>query len=307
MIKKIKKGALAKISSGTIFNDEDYEIDDFPRGGITNAQMELALTDAQEGFYLEGSVYLCTDDGDYGSKGRSYKFTQSGWEDVTPYKDLMSSDGIFSKRPRVKTTDEESSEVLLADDASDFVASESETSGEVDKYYADVVNEGGEFSVKVMKDGTAVHSIVVNKNAVTIDGKSLPTVKKFTNVSLSSLISQLELAKVRQIKLKFRADTNFYGVSYNVTVNSEGISASDYASSPSALIATANETLTFYPAYAYESNYEFISGNYKLQALGGVSPKIGYCGIKYRNGNSDHWITASTSADFNVDAEVELD
>jgi hypothetical protein len=60
-----------------------YSIIDYPIGGITNLQMNNALTDAQEGFYQVGSVYMCTDDGTY-LKNHFYKFNELSWEDVTP-------------------------------------------------------------------------------------------------------------------------------------------------------------------------------------------------------------------------------
>ena len=60
-----------------------YSITDYPIGGITNSQMNDALTDVQEGFYQVGSVYMCTDEGTY-LKNHFYKFNDLSWEDVTP-------------------------------------------------------------------------------------------------------------------------------------------------------------------------------------------------------------------------------
>lgn len=84
MIKKLLKGDLDNIAQVPITEQDDVEIPDFPEGGITNAQMAAALTEELDGFYLLGSVYLCTDNGEHGIKSHLYEFTLDGWEDVTP-------------------------------------------------------------------------------------------------------------------------------------------------------------------------------------------------------------------------------
>lgn len=84
MIKKLLKGDLNDVSKLPITEQDDIEIPDFPEGGITNAQMAAALTPDLDGFYLLGSVYLCTDNGEHGIKSHLYEFTSDGWVDVTP-------------------------------------------------------------------------------------------------------------------------------------------------------------------------------------------------------------------------------
>lgn len=84
MIKRLLKGELSKLSDIEITEEDDLEITDYPIGGITNTQMEEALKEELKGFYQEGSVYLCTDNGSYGIKTHLYKFTGEDWEDVTP-------------------------------------------------------------------------------------------------------------------------------------------------------------------------------------------------------------------------------
>jgi hypothetical protein len=79
-----------------------YNVIDYPIGGITNQQMDDALTDAQEGFYQVGSVYMCTDDGTY-LKNHFYKFNDLSWEDVTPE---------FAGEIKEKTLEEMESEIV---------------------------------------------------------------------------------------------------------------------------------------------------------------------------------------------------
>lgn len=66
-------------------NAVDYDITDFPNGGITNAQMTTALGYSR--LFGDGDVFVCSDDGTY-TKGHTYKVKVTGgvksWEDITP-------------------------------------------------------------------------------------------------------------------------------------------------------------------------------------------------------------------------------
>lgn len=75
-------GTLDQISELEIDRDKQYIIFDYPIGGITNAYMAAALTEAQKGFYQVGSVYMCTDSGTYTAR-HFYKFTGYSWEEVS--------------------------------------------------------------------------------------------------------------------------------------------------------------------------------------------------------------------------------
>lgn len=75
-------GTLEQLSELTIDRDKQYIIFDYPIGGITNAYMAAALTEAQKGFYQVGSVYMCTDSGTYTAR-HFYKFTGYSWEEVS--------------------------------------------------------------------------------------------------------------------------------------------------------------------------------------------------------------------------------
>lgn len=63
----------------------DYDITDFPNGGITNAQMTAALGYSR--LFGDGEIYVCSDNGTY-TKGHTYQVkVTSGvksWEDITP-------------------------------------------------------------------------------------------------------------------------------------------------------------------------------------------------------------------------------
>lgn len=353
MIKKIKKGELSKIASGVITDQEDYEVTDFPVGGITNAQMAAALTAQQEGFYLIGSVYLCTDTGEKGIATHLYKFTGSGWEDVTPglmlrasvdpdastvakvgqfylntstqdlwqcfartpegcsfRKIITSAGGTFDTRPRVKANGE-SYEVLLRSDAEDFVAAQSESQqvpGQ-DKYYLQVLNDAATFSISVHRnsDVAELYSIYMDKDRLLINNLPMPSLRHFANVPASTIFTTLSPAKIKRLTLKFKADTNMKGCSYDVKTSASGQSVSGYTESDAAMIIVANETMVFNKSFSYESNYEFTCGNYKLSWNGVGVPKICYYGIQYTASAGAHWIEAMTTSDFAVDAEVEVE
>lgn len=63
----------------------DYDITDFPNGGITNAQMTAALGYSR--LFEDGEIYVCSDNGTY-TKGHTYQVKVTGgvksWEDITP-------------------------------------------------------------------------------------------------------------------------------------------------------------------------------------------------------------------------------
>lgn len=62
----------------------DYDIIDFPNGGITNAQMTAALGYSR--LFGDGEIYVCSDNGTY-KKGNWYQIKVEGgvksWEDIT--------------------------------------------------------------------------------------------------------------------------------------------------------------------------------------------------------------------------------
>ena len=63
----------------------DYDIIDFPNGGITNAQMTAALGYSR--LFEDGDVFVCLDNGTY-TKGNWYQIKVTNgvksWEDITP-------------------------------------------------------------------------------------------------------------------------------------------------------------------------------------------------------------------------------
>ena len=63
----------------------DYDIIDFPNGGITNAQMTAALGYSR--LFGDGEIYVCSDNGTY-TKGNWYQIKVTNgvksWEDITP-------------------------------------------------------------------------------------------------------------------------------------------------------------------------------------------------------------------------------
>ena len=75
---------LADADMADIDENALYSIKDMPTGGITNAEMVLALQPSTQGIFKVGSVYMCTDTvaNQYIEK-HFYKFTGDDWEDVT--------------------------------------------------------------------------------------------------------------------------------------------------------------------------------------------------------------------------------
>lgn len=75
---------LSTADMSNINENAQYNIKDMPIGGITNAEMVLALQSTKQGIFRVGSVYMCTDTvaNQYEEK-HFYKFTGLAWEDVT--------------------------------------------------------------------------------------------------------------------------------------------------------------------------------------------------------------------------------
>lgn len=96
----------------------DYDITDFPNGGITNAQMTDALGYSR--LFRDGEIYVCSDNGTY-TKGNWYQIKVEGgvksWEDITkglkiyPVTDILNHDGIKSGT----FTEEQINNIKLAD------------------------------------------------------------------------------------------------------------------------------------------------------------------------------------------------
>lgn len=81
-----KELTMAQFEALTTLDDAiDYDITDFPNGGITNAQMTAALGYSR--LFGDGDVFVCLDNGTY-TKGHTYQVkVTSGvksWEDITP-------------------------------------------------------------------------------------------------------------------------------------------------------------------------------------------------------------------------------
>lgn len=81
-----KELTMAQFEALTSLDDAvDYNITDFPNGGITNAQMTAALGYSR--LFRDGDVFVCLDNGTY-TKGHTYqvKVTDGvkSWEDITP-------------------------------------------------------------------------------------------------------------------------------------------------------------------------------------------------------------------------------
>ena len=96
----------------------DYDITDFPNGGITNAQMTAALGYSR--LFGDGEIYVCSDNGTY-TKGHTYQVKVTGgvksWEDITDgikiyaVTDILNHDGIKSGT----FTEEQMNNIKLAD------------------------------------------------------------------------------------------------------------------------------------------------------------------------------------------------
>ena len=96
----------------------DYDITDFPNGGITNAQMTAALGYSR--LFEDGDVFVCLDNGTY-TKGHTYQVKVTGgvksWEDITDgikiytVTDILNTGGIKSGI----FTEEQINNIKLAD------------------------------------------------------------------------------------------------------------------------------------------------------------------------------------------------
>nr|DAE41322.1 MAG TPA: hypothetical protein [Caudoviricetes sp.] len=80
-----KELTMAQFEALTSLDDAvDYDITDFPNGGITNAQMTAALGYSR--LFEDGDVFVCLDNGTY-TKGHTYQVKVTGgvksWEDIT--------------------------------------------------------------------------------------------------------------------------------------------------------------------------------------------------------------------------------
>lgn len=75
---------LSNADTSNIDENAQYNIKDMPIGGITNAQMLLALQPNKQGVFKVGSVYMCIDtvQNQYTAK-HFYKFTGYAWQDVS--------------------------------------------------------------------------------------------------------------------------------------------------------------------------------------------------------------------------------
>ena len=82
----------------------DYDIIDFPNGGITNAQMTAALGYSR--LFEDGEIYVCSDNGTY-TKGHTYQVKVTGgvksWEDITPASGDLQDYQIVTKEPEDKS------------------------------------------------------------------------------------------------------------------------------------------------------------------------------------------------------------
>ncbi len=114
-----KELTMAQFEALTNLDDAvDYDITDFPNGGITNAQMTAALGYSR--LFGDGEIYVCSDNGTY-TKGHTYQVkVTSGvksWEDITkglkiyPVTDILNHDGIKSGT----FTEEQINNIKLAD------------------------------------------------------------------------------------------------------------------------------------------------------------------------------------------------
>lgn len=114
-----KELTMAQFEALTTLDDAiDYDITDFPNGGITNAQMTAALGYSR--LFEDGEIYVCSDNGTY-TKGHTYQVkVTSGvksWEDITggikiyTITENLNHDGIKSGT----FTEEQMNNIKLAD------------------------------------------------------------------------------------------------------------------------------------------------------------------------------------------------
>lgn len=82
------------------------------------------------------------------------------------------SDGItFSDKPKVKTSETDTSDVVIESDLTNYVQTQSETA---DGYYAQISNENGIVQITISQNGQApIHSLTISKDSILVDGKTI--------------------------------------------------------------------------------------------------------------------------------------
>lgn len=100
-----KELTMAQFEALTSLDDAvDYNITDFPNGGITNAQMTAALGYSR--LFVDGDVFVCSDSGTY-TKGHIYQVKVTGgvksWEDITPASGDLQNYQIVTAEPEDKS------------------------------------------------------------------------------------------------------------------------------------------------------------------------------------------------------------
>ena len=140
-----KELTMAQFEALTSLDDAvDYNITDFPNGGITNAQMTAALGYSR--LFVDGDVFVCSDSGTY-TKGHTYQVKVTNgvksWEDITPASGDLQDYQIVTAEPTDKSQGkmiyEKSSGVTLGKAVVDKTAGEgqyySSPAGLVDKIF----------------------------------------------------------------------------------------------------------------------------------------------------------------------------
>lgn len=121
---------------------------------------------------------------------------------------ITSAGGIFDLRPQVKT-DGDAIDVALSSDLLSYVPIQSESS---DKYYSQVSNINGGFTVTVSQNGTnPIHSLSITKDGILVDNKAIGTEVNIDNTTIN---------KNTQDQLQAVALKN---VTDDVTINAEEI------------------------------------------------------------------------------------
>ena len=100
-----KELTMAQFEALTSLDDAiDYNITDFPNGGITNAQMTAALGYSR--LFVDGDVFVCLDNGTY-TKGHTYQVKVTNgvksWEDITPASGGSQDYQIVTEEPTDKS------------------------------------------------------------------------------------------------------------------------------------------------------------------------------------------------------------
>lgn len=112
---------------------------------------------------------------------------------------ITSAGGIFDLRPQVKTNGD-AIDVALSSDLLSYVPIQSESE---DKYYSQVSNVDGGFTVTVSKNGEdPVHSLLITKDGVLVDNKAIGTDVNVDN----STITKTTDNKIQTIAVKDTSD-----------------------------------------------------------------------------------------------------